>query len=141
MTFTQHSPMTSASTRSAHRSADTRSTRNLIALGFATLALAMCAGRASAQQPTSSPSNRSGGSVRLSLDEALRIAQAQSHTIEIARAGVTRANGQRMQARSQNLPQLNASAAYGRTLASQFSSFSATATPVDTAPKPVASQS
>jgi outer membrane protein len=130
--------MTSASARGVQRSADARSTRYLIALVFGTLALAMCAGRASAQQPTP---GRAGETVRLSLDDALRMAQAQSHTIEIARTGVTRANGQRMQARSQNLPQLNATAAYGRTLASQFSSFAATATPIDTAPKPVASQS
>jgi outer membrane protein TolC len=130
--------MTSPSVRGAQRAADSRSTRNLFALLFATLALAMCAGRASAQQ---SAPQRTGNAVSLSLDDALKMAQARSHTIEIARSGVTRATGQRSQARSQMLPQLNATAAYGRTLASQFSSFSATATPIDTAPKPVASQS
>jgi outer membrane protein TolC len=111
----------------------------MIALLVATFALAaLCAGRAGAQQAAP---RRGGETVTLSLDEALKIAQAQSHTIEVARAGVTRASGQRSLARSQMMPQLNASAAYGRTLASQFSSFSATATPVDTAPKPIASQS
>ena len=80
----------------------------------------MCAGRASAQQQ---PRRRRPPTVRLSLDDALRIAQAQSQTIEIARAGVTRAQRAAAQARSQYLPQLNASAGYSRTLASQFSSF------------------
>ena len=76
--------MNSASARGAQRSADSRSTRNLIALVLATLALAMCAGRASAQQPAPRPA---GGTVSLSLDDALKMAQAQSHTIEIARVG------------------------------------------------------
>ena len=57
----------------------------------------------------------------LSLDEAVRIAEAQSEAIRIARAGVQRAEGQQYQARSLRLPQLNGSASYARTLASQFS--------------------
>lgn len=131
--------MTSASKRDTRRSADTRSNRNVIALLLATITLAaLCAGQAGAQQ--SVPRRGGGETITLSLDDALKIAQAQSYTIEIARAGVTRASGQRSLARSQMMPQLNASAAYGRTLASQFSSFSATATPVDTV-KPIASQS
>jgi outer membrane protein TolC len=88
-----------------------------------------------AQQPA-----RVGGTVQLSLDDALRMAQQQSQTIDIARAGVGRAEGLRTQARSQMLPQLNAQATYGRTLQSQFSGFSSTTEP-DTAPKPVASSS
>ncbi|MBC7790748.1 MAG: TolC family protein, partial [Anaerolineae bacterium] len=56
----------------------------------------------------------------ISLDEAVRTAEAQSEAIRIARAGVQRAHGQQYQARSQRLPQLNASASYTRTLASQF---------------------
>ena len=56
----------------------------------------------------------------ISLDEAVRTAEAQSEAIRIARAGVQRAQGQQYQARSQRLPQLNASASYTRTLASQF---------------------
>ena len=39
--------------------------------------------------------------VALSLDDALRMAQAQSPTIELARAGVTRATGSAYQVRSQ----------------------------------------
>jgi outer membrane protein TolC len=112
-------------------------TRAAAAALFALLGLALCADTTSAQQPAA----RSGAVVQLSLDDALRLAQATSQAVDIARAGVTRANGQALQARSQMLPQLNASAAYGRTLQSQFQSFSATATPVDTAPKPIASHS
>lgn len=57
----------------------------------------------------------------LSLDEALRLAESQSEAVRIAEAGVTRARGQQMQARSQQLPQVAASLTYTRTLASQFS--------------------
>ncbi|HEX8725146.1 MAG TPA: TolC family protein [Gemmatimonadaceae bacterium] len=60
----------------------------------------------------------------LSLEDAIRTAEQQSATIGIARAGVTRADGQFYQARSQFLPQLNATAGYTRTLRSQFSGFS-----------------
>jgi outer membrane protein len=68
----------------------------------------------------------------LTLDEAVRTAELQSETIRIARAGVQRAEGQQYQARSQYLPQINGSAAYTRTLASQFSSVGGSAPPVDT---------
>jgi outer membrane protein TolC len=101
------------------------------------VALVLSAVRAMAQQQ---PAAGRGAVVQLSLDDALRLAQAQSQTVEIARAGVTRATGTALQARSQMLPQLNASAGYGRTLQSQFSGFSASAAP-DTTPKPVASRS
>jgi outer membrane protein len=57
----------------------------------------------------------------ISLDEAVRIAESQSEVIRIARAGIQRAQGQQYQARSQRLPQLSGTAAYTRTLASQFS--------------------
>ena len=56
----------------------------------------------------------------LSLAEAVRTAETQSEAVRIARAGVQRAQGQQYQARSQRLPQLNGSASYTRTLASQF---------------------
>jgi outer membrane protein len=58
----------------------------------------------------------------ISLDEAVRTAEAQSEAIRIARSGVQRAEGQQYQARSLRLPQLGASASYLRTLASQFES-------------------
>ncbi len=57
---------------------------------------------------------------QLSLDEALRLAESQSEGIRIAQAGVLRARGQQLQARSQYLPQVGASLTYTRTLASQF---------------------
>ncbi len=73
----------------------------------------------------------------ISLDEAVRTAEAQSEAIRIARAGVQRAEGQQYQARSLRLPQLGASASYTRTLASQFSSAGGNAPAVDTTkPKP-----
>jgi outer membrane protein TolC len=61
---------------------------------------------------------------RLSLDDALRYAEQASEDIVIARAGVTRAEGQRYKARSQFLPQIYGSASYTRTLKSQFQAFS-----------------
>jgi outer membrane protein len=69
--------------------------------------------------------------VTVTLDEAVRAAEAHSEAIRIARAGVERANGQQWQARSQRLPQINATAAYTRTLASQFD-IGGTAPAVDT---------
>jgi outer membrane protein TolC len=57
---------------------------------------------------------------QLSLDEALRLAESQSEAIRIAQAGVHRARGVQLQARSQYLPQVGASFTYTRTLASQF---------------------
>jgi outer membrane protein TolC len=68
----------------------------------------------------------------LTLDEAVRTAESQSEAIRIARAGVLRAQGQQYQARSQRLPQLNGSASYTRTLASQFSNIGGSAPAVDT---------
>jgi outer membrane protein TolC len=57
---------------------------------------------------------------QLSLDEALRLAESQSEAVRIAQAGVLRARGQQLQARSGYLPQVGLSAAYTRALASQF---------------------
>jgi outer membrane protein TolC len=67
-------------------------------------------------RPAASPST----SRALSLDEALRIAERESETMQIARAGVDRSRGQLMQTRSQYLPQLSGSLNYTRTLKSQF---------------------
>jgi outer membrane protein len=57
---------------------------------------------------------------QLSLDEALRLAESQSEAVRIAQAGVHRARGLQLQARSQYLPQVGASLTYTRTLGSQF---------------------
>jgi outer membrane protein TolC len=70
---------------------------------------------------TASSQARAG--VTISLDDALRIAQNAAQSIEIARAGVVRASGGKLQARSQYFPQLNATAGFTKTLESQFSSF------------------
>lgn len=61
---------------------------------------------------------------QVSLEDAIRLADRTSESIEIARAAVTRATGQQMIARSQFRPQLNAVGSYARTLASQFEGFS-----------------
>ncbi|MBL8982815.1 MAG: TolC family protein [Gemmatimonadetes bacterium] len=66
----------------------------------------------------------------LSLEEALRMAEAQSEAVRIAQAGVRRADGQVLQARSQYLPQVNGTAGYTRTLATQFSAFNVAPPPV-----------
>ena len=94
-------------------------------------ALSVCAVRAQAQQPAPA-AGRGSATVQLSLDDALRIAQSQSQTVEIARSGVVRATGQQYQARSQYLPQLNATANYSRTLQSQFSGFASGSQKSDT---------
>jgi outer membrane protein TolC len=94
----------------------------------------VCAGPLTAQQPPAAGA-AVGATVRLSLDDALRLAEAQSPQIEVARSNVVRATGQRYQVRSQFFPQLNATAGYNKTLESQFSSFSASPAPVDTTPK------
>jgi outer membrane protein TolC len=61
---------------------------------------------------------------QVSLEEAIRMADRSSESVEIARAAVTRASGQQLMARSNFLPQLNAQVGYTRTLASQFEGFS-----------------
>ncbi|HET9452859.1 MAG TPA: TolC family protein [Gemmatimonadaceae bacterium] len=79
----------------------------------AALLLAVSASRLTAQ-----------GARQVSLEDAIRLADRTSETVEIARAAVLRARGQQLVARSQFLPQLNVSASYARTLASQFEGFS-----------------
>jgi outer membrane protein TolC len=82
------------------------------------LILAVSLGVASAARSADAQDPRS-----LSLEDALRLSQTQSEALRIAQAGVMRAQGQQMQARSQYLPQLSGSAGYTRTLATQFSAF------------------
>ena len=61
------------------------------------------------------------GTVAISLDDAVRMAEGQSEAVRIARAGIQRASGQQLQARSQLLPQIYGSGSYTRTLKSQYS--------------------
>ena len=60
----------------------------------------------------------------LTLDQALELAEKKSETVGIARAELTRAEGDRRRARSAYFPQLSGSASYQRTLESQFSALS-----------------
>src|SRR5690349_15404960 len=90
-----------------------------IAIAIATSPLAHNA--LGAQQPTSTTARPAAAPRPLSLDEAMRIAEHESENVQIARAGLDRARGQQLQARSQYMPQLSGSLQYTRTLKSQFS--------------------
>jgi outer membrane protein TolC len=57
----------------------------------------------------------------LSLEQALELAEKTSEQMAIARAGVERAEGEQVRARSERYPQLSATASYDRALASEFS--------------------
>jgi outer membrane protein TolC len=78
--------------------------------------------------------------VRISLDDALRMAESRSEGIAVARAGLARATGNRMISRSAGLPQLNGTAGYTKTLKSQFDIFAnAGPAPDPSAPKALCS--
>jgi hypothetical protein len=88
----------------------------------ALLALAVGGATLPRSAPAQAPAART---VRaLSLADALRAAEATSEAVQIARAGVQRAEGEQLRARSQQLPQLSGSASYARTLKSQFQGIS-----------------
>ncbi|MGK2961209.1 MAG: hypothetical protein ACSLFK_03560, partial [Gemmatimonadaceae bacterium] len=74
----------------------------------------------------------------LSLDDAVRLAEGQSEDVLIARAGLRRAEGQKIQAHSQLLPQIYGSAGYTRTLKSEYSGISGPApdTTMPASPEP-----
>jgi outer membrane protein TolC len=92
-----------------------------------------------AQQDTIRASATAAAAARpLSLEEALRTAESQSATLQLARARLTSAEGQRYQARSQYLPQLTGVASYTRTLRSQFQGVSFGPPDTSTTPKPQA---
>jgi outer membrane protein TolC len=103
-----------------------RLTLGAVALSTAALGNPLVQSALAAQQPAPSRNARSTPSApatlrALSLEEALRIAERESESVQIARAGVDRARGQLLQARSQYLPQISGSLQYTRTLQSQFS--------------------
>lgn len=56
----------------------------------------------------------------LTIDEALKIAEARSEAMVAAEASVDRAGGEQIRVRSDLFPQLSASASYDRALASEF---------------------
>lgn len=62
-----------------------------------------------------------GAQTPLTLDEALRLAVEHSESVAAARANETRAEADTRSVGSQKLPQVNLSASYSRTLASEFS--------------------
>lgn len=102
---------------------------------LAALAAALAlAGPALAQQPVSTDARRG-----LTLDEALRLAEDASETVQVARAGLTRSRGEMLQARSEGLPQLSGSLSYSRALASEFQGIGGGAEP-DTATGPLPPQ-
>jgi outer membrane protein len=66
----------------------------------------------------------------LTLDQVLELAEARSESVGIARAGIARADGNLVRARSGLFPQLSAAASYDRALASEFEGlFGTTASP------------
>ena len=73
---------------------------------------------AHAQAPAVAPDSSAR---RISLIEALGIAEGESETVGLARADVARARGDQRRARSAYYPQLSGAAFYQRTLNSQFS--------------------
>ena len=75
------------------------------------------------------------GPRRLTLAEALDVADKQSETVGIARAELARARGDQRRARSAYYPQLNGSASYQRAINSQFSALE---TSKDTSTAPAA---
>ena len=108
-----------------------KATQLILLSGAVTLLVATGFSPATAQTPTAQPV--AAGAMALSLDDAVRMSESQSEPVRIARSGVQRAEGQKIQARSQYFPQLYGSAGYTRTLKSQYSGF-ASSTDTVTAP-------
>jgi outer membrane protein TolC len=105
---------------------------------FRALALLLVAAPLAAQTPTAAQTG--GREVRpLSLADAVQLAERQSESVRVAEAGVLRARGQFSQARSQLLPQLNATGAYQKQLQNQFQAIqNSVPAPVTTPNDPVA---
>jgi outer membrane protein TolC len=72
--------------------------------------------------PDAAQGQAAGGAQGLSLEQALRSAEAASEEVAIARAGVMRSEGEHQRARSEYFPQVFGSVSFTRTLASEFSS-------------------
>jgi outer membrane protein TolC len=91
-----------------------RDRRSLLIAAAAWLS-ALIAVPSSAQTPPPVPAGP------LSLEQVLALAEPRSEAVAIAEAGVRRAEGAEVQARSGKLPQMSASVNYDRALASEFS--------------------
>src|SRR5688572_30521223 len=92
------------------------------------------AGGAPVHQLQAQEAQRTGR--QLTLAEALEIAEQRSEAVGIARAGLSRAEGEKQQARSPYFPQVSGSASYQRVIESQFSGLSS-GTDTATVPAPV----
>lgn len=79
-----------------------------------TCLLATTSVAAYAQTPPAVPSGP------LTLEQVLALAEPRSEGVAIAQAGIQRAEGEQIRARSSELPQLSLSASYDRALASEF---------------------
>ena len=86
-----------------------------VALAIFCLCATSLATPVSAQAPDAVPAGP------LTLEQVLALAETRSEAIGISRAGVQRAEGEQIRARSGLFPQLSASASYDRALASEFS--------------------
>jgi outer membrane protein len=93
---------------------------------------------ATSASPAFAQVQQPAAAIPISLEDAVRMAEGESETVQIARAGVRRAAGQKIQAYSQLLPQIYGSASYTRTLKSEYSSIAAPApdTTVPASPAP-----
>jgi outer membrane protein len=97
------------------------------------LLLLTSAGRLAAQ---AAPAASDTVGRRLSLGQALELAEQRSEAVGLARSDVSRNQGLRRQARSGYFPQLSGTASYQRTLRSQFSTFASDTTTTDTTASP-----
>ncbi len=79
------------------------------------LILPILAASPNAQAPAGQPARP------LSLEDALALAEKTSEQMIIARAGIERAGGDQIRARSERYPQLSGTVSYDRALASEFS--------------------
>ncbi len=102
-------------------------------LAFAALFLAFAPPSGAQERPAGLVQD-STLSITLTLADAVKLAELNSHDVSIARAGVMRARGQELQLSSQLLPQLFGSAAYTKTLRSQFSALASPDTSTTTSP-------
>ena len=108
-----------------------RAFRYIVALAFFICGISA---RSSAQEAQRPSATDSAGAITLSLVDAVRLAEQKSRDVRIARAGVTRARGLELQTASQLRPQLFGSAAYTKTLRSQFSALAGPDTSTSTSP-------
>jgi outer membrane protein TolC len=75
------------------------------------------------------PARARAQTMRLTLEDALRLAEAHSPALAVARAGEARAQAGQERADSQRLPQVGLSASYVRTLKSEFTGAFASVAP------------